>query len=100
MTRRIFSNLNHGVLYAAYNTDTRRMADDDITLTGGGDNSGSAAISKMLHSARIAAPDHARTPTRGFSNRSFGVLISRISSFSIPKRNLLTSGALLVDPDT
>ncbi|MEK7386340.1 MAG: hypothetical protein AABZ83_07850, partial [candidate division NC10 bacterium] len=50
-----FSNLNHVFLYAAYNADTRRMADDDITLTGGGDGSGSAAISKMLHSARIAA---------------------------------------------
>ncbi len=50
-----FSNLNHGFLYAAYNADTRRMADDDITLTGGADGSGSAAISEMLHSARIAA---------------------------------------------
>ena len=41
--------------YSAYNADTRRMAGNDITLTGGADGSGSATISKMLHSARTAA---------------------------------------------
>src|SRR4029434_6440257 len=49
-----FSNLNHGFPYAAYNADTRRMAGDDITLIGA-DGSGSAAISEMLHSVRMAA---------------------------------------------
>src|SRR5688572_1327036 len=50
-----FSNLNHGFPYAAYNADTRRMAGDDITLTGGAGGSGSPTSSKMLHSARTAA---------------------------------------------
>jgi hypothetical protein len=37
----------------AYNADTRRMADDDIILTGSADGSGSAAISKMLHRDQV-----------------------------------------------
>ena len=40
-----FLNLNHG----SYNADMRRMAGDDIILTGGANGSGSATISKMLH---------------------------------------------------
>ena len=40
---------------ASYNADMRRMAGDDITLTGGANGSGLATISKMLQSARTAA---------------------------------------------
>jgi hypothetical protein len=39
----------------ADNADARRPAGHSITMTGGADGSGSAAISAMLHSARIAA---------------------------------------------
>ena len=55
LSRGRFYNLNHGFLYAAYNAATRRVAGDDITVTGGADGSESATISKMLHSARTAA---------------------------------------------
>ena len=50
-----FANLDHGSLDAADNAGARRTVGDDITLTGGADGSGAAAISEMLHSARTAA---------------------------------------------
>ena len=62
-----FTNLDHGSLDAARDADARRAVADGIAVTGDADGSGSAAISVMLHSARIAA---IRSRMRGIRSRT------------------------------